>query len=384
MSTDDAPAMNVPLMRPTFGPEEEQAVIEVLRSGWVTQGPVVAEFEKLVADYIGAAHAVAVTSCTTALFASLLALKIGPGDEVICPSHTYIATPNSVIHAGATPIFADIDETTYGIDPKSIEAAITDRTRAIMPVHIGMACDIDAVYEIARAHDLQVIEDAAPAIGAAYKDRMVGNSGGPVSFSFHPRKIISTGEGGMITTNDDALAEKLRLLRHHHMSLSDVARHSATDVVFETYEDVGYNLRMTDIQAAVGIAQMGKLERILQERRDLAAAYDEAFLDTDYLWPPVCPPERTHTYQAYIVRLTPDAPVTRDEFMRALLQKGIATRRGVMNSHEEPAYIERYGKVSLPVSEAVHHSTVILPLYSGMTPAEQEYVVDTVRDVLRG
>ena len=245
--------------------DEEKAVLEVLRSGWVSQGPRVAEFERQFARYVGAPYAVAVSSCTAALHLALLVSGVRPGDEVLCPSLSFIATANAIVHTGALPVFVDIDQTTYNIDPNCIENAITPRTRAILAVHqIGLPAPLAEISEIAARHGLLVIEDAACAIGAEYKGCRVGLPHTSMAcFSFHPRKILTTGEGGMITTADEELANRLRRLRQHAMTVSDLARHSSEKVLTESYEEVGYNYRMTDLQAAVGMVQLRRLDEMI-------------------------------------------------------------------------------------------------------------------------
>ncbi len=244
----------IPVARPSFGSDEEAAVVEALRSGWVTQGPRVAEFERQFAEYVGTPHAVAVSSCTTALHLALLVAGVKPGDEVLCPSLSFIATANSIVYAGAIPVFVDIDESTYNVDPKCIKDAITPRTKAILVVHqIGLPAALDEICAIAHEHGLLVIEDAACAIGSEYQGHRIGAPYSSMAcFSFHPRKVLTTGEGGMITTTDEKVADRLRRLRQHAMGISDVARHGSSKVLIETYEEVGFNYRMPDLQAAVG------------------------------------------------------------------------------------------------------------------------------------
>ena len=377
--------MKIPITKPLVGPEEEAAVLEVLRSGWLVQGPKVEEFEHIVASYVGAQYAVATSSCTTALHLALILHEIGPGDEVIVPSFTFIATANAVRHAGAIPVFVDIDSHTFNISPDCIEAAITPRTRAIMPVHqIGLAADIDRINTIARRHDLVVIEDAAPAIGATYKDRKVGGLGNTTCFSFHPRKAITSGEGGMILTDEENLVERARLLRAHGMSLSDLTRHHAKNVVIEEYHDIGYNYRMSDLHAAVGIEQMKKLNFILTRRKAIAEQYDAALSDVPGVQLPFSSQETPHTYQSYMIRLLPQAVKTREQVMQELLEVGIATRRGVMAIHLEPAYAAyRPLHQRLPVTENAAQTTLLLPMYASMNETEQAYVIRHLREVLR-
>lgn len=376
--------MNVPITKPLLGAEEELAVAQVIQSGWLVQGPKVAEFEKVVAKRVGARHAVATSSCTTALHLALILCGIGPGDEVIVPSFTFIATANTVRHAGATPVFVDIDPYTYNIDPERIEAAISPRTKAIMPVHqIGLAADMDRINVIAQRHGLAVIEDAAPAIGARYKGRTVGGLGNPTCFSFHPRKVITCGEGGMILTDDEAFAEHARLLRAHGMSLSDLARHQAKSVVIEEYHEVAYNYRMSDLHAAVGIEQMKKLDFMLTRRQTVAARYNEAFRHFEFLRLPFSSPETPHTYQSYMIELLPHAPKKREQVMQELLAVGVASRRGVMAIHSEKAYWHSCTtQPSLPVTERAARNTLLLPIYATMTEAEQDCVVEQVCRIL--
>jgi perosamine synthetase len=379
-----APGLALPLTRPLLDEEESQAVVEVLQSGWLVQGPKVAAFEELVAEYVGARHAVATSSCTTALHLALVLLGIGPGDEVLVPSFTFIATANAVRHAGATPVFVDIDPRTYNVDPRRLEAAISPRTRAVMPVHqLGLAADLDPIAAIARARGLHLIEDAAPALGATYKGTRVGGRGNVTCFSFHPRKAITTGEGGMIVTDDGELAERARMLRAHGMSVSDLARHRATAPTIEQYPQVGYNYRLSDLHAAIGIAQMKKLAFVLERRQEVALRYSQALAEFDFMRLPYSSPETPHTYQSYMIELASEAPATRDRLMHELLGRGVPTRRGVMAVHLEPCYRSVPPAPSLPVTERAAQNSLLLPIYAAMTPAEQDYVIEQVRRVLR-
>ena len=375
----------VPVARPAFGPAEENAVLEALRSGWVSQGPKVAEFEKRFAAYVGAPHAVAVSSCTTALHLALVAGGVKPGDEVLCPSLSFIATANSIVYAGATPIFVDIDETTFNIDPAKIEAAITPKTTAILAVHqIGLPAAMDEIAAIAKKHNLILVEDAACGIGAEYKGRRIGAPHSPLAcFSFHPRKILTTGEGGMITTTSEEMAARMRRLRQHAMSVSDLARHGSTKVITEVYDEVGYNYRMTDLQAAVGLVQLDKLETMLARRRDLAGRYTAALSKYPWMVTPTTPEGLKHNYQSYMVRFTENAPIGRDEFMQRLLDLGVSSRRGIMASHREKPYQDARWEALLPVTNRVTDNSVVLPLFYEMTDDEHAYVLESIAQVLR-
>jgi perosamine synthetase len=375
----------IPIARPVVGSTEEEAVIRVLRSGWLSQGPRVAEFEASFARYVGARHAIAVSSCTTALQLSLVALNLQPGEEVICPSLSFIATANCIVHAGGTPVFADIDRHTYNIDPDSIEDRITPSTRAILLVHqIGLPANLDAILAIAARHGLEVIEDAACAIGSEYFGVRIGAPHARIAcFSFHPRKILTTGEGGMITTDDDDLGARLRRLRQHSMSVSDIIRHNSSKVMIENYDEVGYNFRMTDLQAAIGLAQLDRLDDMIFSRRRLAARYSEALTVVDWLRCPIEPKGYRHNYQSYMVRLTPDAPVGRDFLMQKLLEAGISTRRGIMAIHRELPFRGLQSARLLRETESAADEAMILPLFDGMTDDDQEYIVEHVRNCAR-
>jgi perosamine synthetase len=367
----------IPITRPFLGEEEVEAAAEVIRSGWLTQGEHVEQFETAVARYVGAGRAIAVSNCTTALHLALVAAGIGPGDEVICPSFSFIATANAIVHAGARPVFVDIDARTYNMNPDLIEAAITPRTKAVMPVdQIGLAADIVAIRTIAKQHGLKVIEDAAPSLGSMVAGRRVGSISDMTCFSFHPRKSITTGEGGIITTDDPDLAGRLHRIRSHGASTSDLHRYRSKTIQFEEYRELGYNYRMTDIQAAIGVVQMRKLDSVLAERRRLAARYNALLSRCEWLETPWEPPGRFHTYQSYCIRL--GAPKLREPLMADLADCGIASRRGVMAIHLEPYYRQLCPDVHLPVTEACTADTMLLPLFPGLTDDEQQLVVESL------
>jgi dTDP-4-amino-4,6-dideoxygalactose transaminase len=364
----------IPIMRPWLGTEEVVAVADTLASGWVAQGPRVAAFEAAVSTKLGAAHGVATTSCTTALHMALHALGLGPGDEVVVPSLSFIATTNAPRYLGARPVFADVDLATQNLTPATVESALTPATRAVIVVHqAGMPADVEAIEAVCAPRGVTVIEDAACAIGSTCRGRPIGGGGRTTALSFHPRKLVTTGEGGMLLTDDDRLAGRLRRLREHGMAMSAHQRHASRTVVVESYDELGFNYRMTDLQAAVGLVQLGRLEAMVAERRSLAQHYRNALEDVPGVCLPGDPLHGTTNYQSYVVRLDDDLSVDRDAVMQELLDQGIATRRGIMAAHLEPACRD-LSAPPLPVTERLTRRTLILPLFHDMGVAQVERV----------
>jgi len=366
--------MEIPFARPYLAGTEGAAVAEVVASGWLSQGPRVRAFEEAFAARVGAPDAVATTSCTTALALALYASGVGAGDEVILPSLSFIATANAVWQCGGRPVFADIDPRTYNLDPDAAERAITPRTKVIMPVHqVGLPADMDRFLALAERYGVSIVEDAACALGASYRSRPIGSLGPLACFSLHPRKVITTGEGGMIAVHDPALAERMRRLRAHAMDVSDLARHGAREIVIEGYPERGFNFRMTDIQAAIGLCQLEVLELVLARRERLAQRYTAALAHIPGLEPPSDPPYARRSWQSYCVRVTARSPVGRTELMRRLLADGIATRRGVMAIHLEGAYAD--ARYELPHTEAAARDVLMLPLFPELSFEQQDYVI---------
>jgi dTDP-4-amino-4,6-dideoxygalactose transaminase len=374
----------IPIAKPYLTKKEAKAAYDTILTGWITQGPRVAEFEEKFAAYTGAKYAVAVSNCTTALHLAMIVSGIGKDDEVICPSMSYIATANAIKYVGAKPVFAEIDPANYNLDPKDVIKRITPKTKAILLVHqIGMPADIDAFKEIASKYNIKLIEDAACAAGSSYKGSKIGSHSELVCFSFHPRKVISTGDGGMITTNNEAFYNRLKLLRQHGMSVNDRVRHESGKLIFEDHVEVGYNYRMTDIQAAVGIKQLEKLDWLVGKRRKIAAKYNKAFKEIPFLQLPKEKKGYFSNYQSYSIYLKEDAPISRNGLMQALLDAGISSRRGIMTSHRETAYKDECMGLSLPVSENASDRSIILPLYVPMKEEEINQVIDSFKSVFR-
>lgn len=394
--------IRVPLVRPSLGEAEALCAQRVVLSGWITQGPEVLAFESEMARAVGAPHAVAVSNCTVALELALRCLGVGPGDDVVTVSHSFVATANAILAVGARPIFCDVEDDTFGMDPSALDAAITDRTRAVLAVHqIGMPCDMPGILAVAARRGIPVIEDAACAIGSEIEMRgafeRIGKPHGKVAcFSFHPRKVITTGDGGMMTTADPEIAARARLLRQHAMSVSDTIRHETDRVVFEEYVEPAYNYRMTDIQASVGRPQLARLDAIVAERRRLADRYAEALENHPLFSPARERAGRRSNWQSYLVRLRGG---DQRDVLQALMDRGVACKRGIPNSHQEPAYAGRgnwacgptpragcatgSGCERLRVSERLRDTTILIPLFHGMTEEEQTIVIEALHAVGR-
>jgi dTDP-4-amino-4,6-dideoxygalactose transaminase len=386
----------IPIVRPVMDECEVEAARRVILSGWVTQGPEVAAFEREFAASTGAPHACAVSSATTALHLALLAAGVEPGDEVITVSHSFIATANVIRYCGATPVFCDIEAGGFNIDPSKIEPLITPKTRAILCVHqIGMPCDLERVIGIAQKRGLRVVEDAACAIGSEILWRggweKIGKPHGDAAcFSFHPRKLVTTGDGGMITTANPEWDQRFRLWRQHGMSVPDVVRHGSSQVVFESYTTLGYNYRLTDVQAAIGREQLRRLPEIVRRRRELADRYRHLLGDLPGLGLPQEPAWARTNWQSYCVRL-PDGCDQRG-VMQAMLDRGVATRRGVQCAHREPAYprstwlcaCRQSPCTCLAESERAQDRSVVLPLFHHLSDADQEAVAEAFREALVG
>jgi perosamine synthetase len=373
----------IPIAKPYLTEVEAQAAFDTILSGWITQGPRVQEFEERFSEYTGANYAIAVSNCTTALHLAMIVSGIRPGDEVICPSMSYIATANAIRYVGAIPVFAEVLPDTYNLDPVDCEARITLKTKAIVLVHqMGMPADIDTFKCLSQRYNIKLIEDAACAVGSEYKHRKVGSGSELVCFSFHPRKVISTGDGGMITTSRNDYYDRLRQLRQHGMSVNDRVRHESKTLIFEDHLELGYNYRMTDIQAAVGIRQLEKLNWIVEERRKIAMKYHNAFKHLPYLQLPFEKDGYLSNYQSYSIYLKKSAPITRDKLMQELLDCGIATKRGIMTAHRETAYKNFGINYPLPLSEDLQDKSILLPIYVPFSTEDFKRVVEVFLRIL--
>ncbi|SEE43834.1 DegT/DnrJ/EryC1/StrS family aminotransferase [Pseudomonas anguilliseptica] len=376
---------NIAISLPCTGEEEWQATREPLMSGWLTQGPKVAAFEKAFAERHQVPHALAVTSCTTGLHLALAGLGIGPGDEVIVPAFTWVATANVVLYCGATPVFIDVDPQTYNLDVAQITAKVTDRARAVIAVHLfGRCVDMDALRAGLPA-DVAIVEDAACAAGASWNGKPSGSLGDVAAFSFHPRKSVTTGEGGMVTTADAELAERMNQLRNHGATLSEEQRHHGPrPYLLPEFNLLGFNYRMTDLQGAVGLVQLGKLDGFIDERARWAEYYCDQLADIDWLRLPSAPAGGRHGWQAFVTYIDPaKAPMPRNDMMEILQAKGISTRPGTHAVHMLAYYRDRFGfnPEDFPGARDCNDHTMAIPLHNRMTAEDYAYVVDAIRQL---
>jgi dTDP-4-amino-4,6-dideoxygalactose transaminase len=368
------------VMQPWLGDEEAAAVVEVIRSGWVAQGPRVAEFEAAFAHAQSAEHAIAVSSCTTALHLALIVAGVRAGDDVVVPSFSFIATANAPTYVGARPVFCDVDPRTGNVTADTVTAALTERTAAVIAVDQGgVPVDLGPIRELCDPREIVVIEDAACAAGSTYQGRPVAAGAEIAAWSFHPRKLLTTGEGGMITTTRADWANRARRLREHAMSVSAADRHASVLAPPEQYAEVGFNYRMTDMQAAVGLVQLAKLPMMVDRRRQLSAGYAKAITAIDGLRMVADPPGGTTNFQSCWVEVDDAYPLDREQLMAHLAERGISARRGIMAVHRQPAYADRdTGPLALPVTERLTDNTVILPLFHQMSESEQAHVIDAL------
>ena len=368
---------------PAIDEREWRALKDPVTNGWVTQGPRVAEFEKLFAKFHGVKHATAVTSCTTGLHLALKALKIGPGDEVIVPSFTWIATANAVLYCGATPVLIDIDPQTYNMDLSQLALKITKRTKAVIQVHLfGLCVDIDLLREF-LPENIFIIEDAACAVGSRVKGKFAGSLGDIAVFSFHPRKIITTGEGGMITTNDDHLADIMNMMRNHGASVSEEQRHYGPQpYILPEFSLLGYNYRMTDLQGAMGLVQLKKLSELIKERQQRALFYNEQLAEISWLSTPAVPAGHEHSWQSYVCYIDEKtAPMPRNDIMKYLQERGIATRPGTHAVHMLALYKKMFGykEDDFPVARDCNNFSMAIPLHNRMTDDDYNFVAQEIR-----
>ncbi|MDQ1852316.1 DegT/DnrJ/EryC1/StrS family aminotransferase [Bacillus stercoris] len=379
----------LPYSLPLIGKEEIQEVTETLESGWLSKGPKVQQFEKEFAAFVGAKHAVAVNSCTAALFLALKAKGIGPGDEVITSPLTFSSTANTIIHTGATPVFADIDENTLNIDPVKLEAAVTPRTKAVVPVHFGgQSCDMDAILAIAQKHGLFVLEDAAHAVYTTYKHRMIGSIGDATTFSFYATKNLATGEGGMLTTDDEELADKIRVLSLHGMSKAAWNRYSSNGSWYYEVESPGYKMNMFDLQAALGLHQLKRLDDMQKRREEIAGRYQTAFQQIQGLITPFVHDDGRHAWHLYVLQVDEKkAGVTRSEMITALKDEyNIGTSVHFIPVHIHPYYQKQFGfkESDFPNAMNYYKRTLSLPLYPSMSDDDVHDVIEAVRDIVKG